>query len=443
MRTKAISCLKLSLLVGLVLLLTPVLAPGRVYAQWPPFSFSMAPRYEDGRITYRLALSRQVEWAMTDLTIKVPLPEGTRFVEANAQPTARVGFDGKEVTFSIATLSRPFKDASFAVEVTDPTQTVITAHAWISWKGDYPGDYLTEDQPFDITRHPLDWQKPRPSLQLEASAVVTGDLITYAIYPTNVGTRMWDLKINVPIPEGTTFLSTEVPQSFTASFDGREVSFLTTELAAQAGVGPLIFKVSTKRAAVPLIATHAWAMWKNVGKYTAPVGQAVTGDIAVHPRVPQWAMSDMVGDVPFPNYDIASIAFQEDGDDLKVIFYTAGDVGALGQPVEFSLYIDGDCRLGTGSEVYGRGMEYRLRYMHSQGRAALYVWDAGGKGWLKSRPIDSQVSGNAVSMWLPHDLFRANRHFCWVGNAANRTQEFTPNPPSDIVFDSRDLNLAQ
>jgi hypothetical protein len=400
----------------------------------------MSPRYEHNRITYRLALSK-VEWGMADLAIKVPLPEGTRFVEANALPTTQVGFDGKEVTFSTAALSGPLKDAYFVVEVTDPIRTVFTTHAWMSWKGDHPGDYLTEDQSIDITRQPLDWQKPRLHLQLEASAAVTGNLVTYAIYPTNVGGRMWDLKINVPVPEGTTFLSTEVPQSFTASFNGREVSFFTAELAAQADVGPLIFRVSTERTAAPLIATHAWAMWENVGKNATPFGQAVTADIVIHPRSPQWVMSDMVGDVPFPNYDIASIAFQKDGDDLKAIFYTAGDVGAPGQPLEFSLYVDDDCHLDTGSDIDHQGSEYRLRYRHIQGQAALYGWDTGGKEWLKSRSIKSLVNGNTVAMWLPHDLLPANSHFCWMGSAANRTQEFTPNPPADIVLNSNGPSL--
>lgn len=46
------------------------------------------------------------------------------------------------------------------------------------------------------------------SLQLEARATVADDVITYTIYPTRIdGRRMWDLKINVAIPEGTTFLS--------------------------------------------------------------------------------------------------------------------------------------------------------------------------------------------------------------------------------------------
>ena len=187
MRTRTISCLKLSLLVGLVLLLTPALAPGRAYAQWPPFSFSMSPRYEHDRITYRLALSMQVEWRVTDLTIKVPLPEGTRFVEANALPTTQISFDGKEVTFFTAALSRDFKGASLVVEATDPTRTIFTAHAWISWKGEHPGNYLTEAQSLDITRHPLDWQKPRPQLQLQASAVVSGDLVTTPSTPQTLG----------------------------------------------------------------------------------------------------------------------------------------------------------------------------------------------------------------------------------------------------------------
>ena len=31
----------------------------------------------------------------------------------------------------------------FTVEVADPARTVFTTHAWIAWKGEQPGDYLT------------------------------------------------------------------------------------------------------------------------------------------------------------------------------------------------------------------------------------------------------------------------------------------------------------
>jgi hypothetical protein len=54
------------------------------------------------------------------------------FLEANAQPTTSVDFDGAEVTFFTPDLYRPIRTAFFVVEVTDPTMTVFTTHAWIA-----------------------------------------------------------------------------------------------------------------------------------------------------------------------------------------------------------------------------------------------------------------------------------------------------------------------
>lgn len=201
---------KLSLVIYLVLVLVVLMpAPTRVYAQWPPFGFHLAPLYENGKITYHIKFNSRVDWTMPRVTFKISLPEGTRFLEASAQPSTRVDFDGAEVTFFTSIFLRPIKTASFVVEVTDPTMTVFTTHAWIAWQGDHPGDYLTEDVSIDIAKQPLNWAAPSASpLQLEASAAVANDVITYAVYPRNVGgRRMWDLKINVAIPEGTTFLS--------------------------------------------------------------------------------------------------------------------------------------------------------------------------------------------------------------------------------------------
>jgi len=49
---------KLSLVIYVVLALALMLAPERVYAQWPPFSFSLAPSYDNGKITYRIKFSK-------------------------------------------------------------------------------------------------------------------------------------------------------------------------------------------------------------------------------------------------------------------------------------------------------------------------------------------------------------------------------------------------
>jgi hypothetical protein len=70
---------KLSLVIYIVLLLILIPAPERVYAQWPPFSFSLTPSYyEDGKITYRIEFSKRVDWVMTQVTFKIPLSGSER-----------------------------------------------------------------------------------------------------------------------------------------------------------------------------------------------------------------------------------------------------------------------------------------------------------------------------------------------------------------------------
>lgn len=448
---------KLSLVIYVVLVLVLNLLPERAYAQWPPFWLGLTPSYDDGKITYSVQFYSWADWAMTHLTFKIPLPEGTRFLEASAQPGTSVDFDGAEVTFFTSFLPDPFRpgryyptsieDAFFVVEVTDPTVTVFTTHAWITWQGDQPGDYLTEDVSIDVTKQPLNWEAPSfSSLQLEASATAADDVITYTVYPKNVyWQRMWDLKVNVAIPEGTTFLSAEAPPSFVTSFDGREVSFSTLEVKPYAEAGPLSFKVSTEEVTAPFVITHAWAAWKSVVWEGVGAEETRTGDIVVQPHTSQWVASDMIGDVPFSNYDLTSIALQEDGPALKIIFYTAGDLGPVGDLLTYSLYIDSDCRTDTGSWIYDRGAEYLVWYDHEWGGAIFVFWDEEEKNWnwAESGVVDSLAGGRMVTIWVPYDLLDDGKQFCWVGEASNATEAFRTVPWDDQVPNGEDLRLTQ
>ena len=73
--------------------------PGTAHAQWPPFNFRMRYAYADGRITYVIRMSGLGTLRLSDVAIKIPLPEGTRYVEGGAVfPGTSVSFDGAEVT---------------------------------------------------------------------------------------------------------------------------------------------------------------------------------------------------------------------------------------------------------------------------------------------------------------------------------------------------------
>jgi hypothetical protein len=448
MRTWIMSLCKVNLPVSLSLLLALIL-PGRVHAQWPPFKFTLEPSYAEGQIVYDIRLASKVDWSMADVTLRIPLPDGTRFLEASTLPTTQANFDGTEVSF-FSSLSE-IKDAYFIVEVTDPAMTVFTTHAWISWKGDQPGDFLTEDVSIDITLQPLNWEKPRdPRLGLEVRAKAADRLITYLIYPEkNTTKRIWDVNIAIPVPEGTTFMSADAPPPFVTGFDGQVASFSVVELAEQSQVSPLSLTVSAEGVTAPSVLTHAWAVWRNVG---GSVGLSVpaeegtkTGDIIVQPDGVQWVVGDMLGDVPFTNYDLVSVAFQQERSALKIIFYTAGDVESPGDPLEFRMYIDNDCRADTGKPESDRGVEYRMRYRLDRGNAVFHVWDEEGDKWSKpqSSDLNSLVHGNMVAVWVPYELLEDGRRFCWVAEAKNRTTGFDPVPRTERVPDSKDLRITQ
>ena len=435
---------KLCLLIMMAFLLTLTSLPDPAYARWPPFRFDLTPGHADGKITYTLKFYKEVDWPMADVTFKIPLPAGTRFLEAQAQPTTRVDFDGAEITFFTSVLHEPIRNANFTVEVIDPALTLFTTQAWIAWKGNQPGDYLTDPVTLDLTQQTLAWARPGPRLKLEMTAVVVGDSLTYTIYPKNVGgRRMWDLKINVPVPEKATFLMAEAPLPFIANFDGREVSFSTVELAEQTELEPLRFQVSTAGVTAPLMVTHAWATWKNVGR---SVGRQVvfqeevrSGDLIVQPGAPQYVVADMMGDTPRSNYDLTSIALQEAGTTLKITFYIAAEPGPAAEPLEYMVYLDRDCRIDTGVSRGGQGVEYWVRYRHALNRADLYTWDEQEGSWSNRTSLESnQPSGNKmVTVYVPYNLLEPAYQFCWVGRSRNRTQDFNSNLPNDWLSDPR------
>lgn len=431
-------------LIGLTLLLTLMSVPQPTYAQWPPFSFKLDPFYENGRIVYQVGFSKRVEGPMMDVTFKIPLPEGTRFVEAGAPSATRIDFDGQEVTFFTAISHRSISDTYFVVEVVDPAMTVFTTYAWIAWQGEQAGNYVTEAESFDITLTPLNWTAPpRTAVQLEATATVADDTITYILYPfRTTSRRIWDLKVNMLIPPGTTFLSAEAPAQFVASFDGQEVSFSTIEMSWPADeVSPLKLKVSTTGLTTPLLTTQAQATWKNVGRrvgQTIPAQEeTMSGEIIVQPHGWQRVRADTIGDVPFANYDVSSLALEQDEGYLKIIFRTVGEVGPVGEPLEYHFFIDTDCRIETGKPENERGVEYRVRYRHGRGQTDLDRWDEAQAAWIgiDAAELTGVATGKMVTLSLPIDLVDNPPHFCWTAEAKSRVQGFQPSPPTEKVAD--------
>lgn len=426
--------------VGLLVFSRPV----PVQAQWPPFNYRLSPSFADGKITYTIYFSKKIEGALTDLVIKVPLPQGTRFIEAGAPDTTGVDFDGAEVTFFTPTLHRSIRgDAYFRVEVVNPDQSEFFTRSWLAWKGEVPGDYLTGDTAVDITKIPLNWEKPTSRLRLEAGARIENDVVTYEIYPTNVGNRrMWDLTIALPLPPGTSFIAAEATPPFEAGFDGQQVFFNALELGRRDKVGPLLVELSAAQANEPFLRTQAWADWTNAGDNENQQEATKTGDIVVQPHIKQHVVADVAGDTPFDNYDLTTVAFESEAEGLKITMFTRGEMGPVGQPLEQYLYIDQDCSLETGKPRGNRGAEYWLRYRHQTGRAYLYTWNPGQQQWENRQRIPAFTAGGpAASAWLPWNLVNDPANFCWLAVSRNRTQDYHPGPPVDWI--GRDPRLTR
>ena len=409
--------------------------PTQAQAQWPPFDFDLNSVYADGKITYNIEFTKEVGWPMADVVFKIPLPEGARFLEAKAPETTGVDFDGVEVTFFTPVLQRSLKDLSFTVEVADPARTEFTTRAWIAWKGEQPGDYLTGDSTIDISRTPLEWDRPYSRLRLEAGATVEGDVVTYYLYPVNIGgRRMWDVTITLPLPEGTSFLSAEAPPPFESGFAGQQVIFSVLELERRARVEPLRVQLSTDGVTAPVLVTRAWAAFTNVGRNVESQEFAETGDIFVRPGVAQTVIADTVGDTPFPHYDLTSLALQQEADLLRTTFYSAGELEPVGQPLEYFFYIDSDCNADTGKTRGNRGAEHWLRYRHQNGRGYFYDWDEATANWVNRRSLgEFSSAGNTVDGYLPLSYLDNPGQFCWVTAAWNRTEVYHPRPPIEWV----------
>jgi hypothetical protein len=143
----------------------------------------------------------------------------------------------------------------------------------------------------------------------------------------------------------------------------------------------------------------------------------------------------MAGDVPFANYDLTNLVFMHNETQPEFIFYTAGELGPVGAPLEFTIYLDQDCQANTGGARRSLGVEYRLRYRHKAAKAYLHVWDAAKPGWRKveSDQLNSRVQGNQVTLSLPDNVLAQNQQFCWTADSKNRTTGFASRLPADAI----------
>jgi len=335
-----------------------------------------------------------------------------------------------------------------------------------------------------------------PGVRLETRAAVVDNMVTYEIYPVNLSRqRIWDFWVHAPLPAGATFLSAEAPGIFTYGFNGQEVTFFTLELPADTDVGPLRIKVSVPQVApgqltpaavqgqpafqpapaepiISLLTAQVWANWRNagrdVGRRVEAEAKSSSGDMIINPEAGEHVVFDQTGDVPFASYDLTALGLQKIGPTLELIFHTAAPLGPVGEPLEYTFYIDHDCLAGTGTLKEGFGMDHRIRYRHNRGRITVESWlpdtpgpEAGQTtvepgqaeaalvepppaSWHDIEGIDISpiIVDNKLILQLPYDLVDDDGQFCWLAKAANRTQAFASRPPDDELPNEDALMLA-
>jgi hypothetical protein len=256
---------------------------------------------------------------------------------------------------------------------------------------------------------------------------------------------MWDLNITLPLPPGATFISAEAPPHFEAGFDGQQAIFKILELERRVNEGPLQVKVSTAGITDTLISTRASAWWTNVGRNVEPQGATETGNIVVQPGIDQQVAADSIGDAPFSNYDLTSVAVAPDETSIKVTFFADEDMGPVGQPLEHFLYLDQDCNVDTGKIRGNRGVEYWVRYRHQNGGGYIYTWNAESQSWENRQRIESFTAGGpAATVWIPQSIVgNITNNFCWMAVSRNLTEEYHPGPPVDWVGSDSRLSSYQ
>jgi hypothetical protein len=56
--------------------------------------------------------------------------------------------------------------------------------------------------------------------------------------------------------------------------------------------------------------------------------------------------------------------------------------------------------------------------------------------------VSSPADGNMISVWVPYNLLPSSQQFCWIGEAKNKTDAFSTNPPADYIPNWTDLRLT-
>lgn len=287
-----------------------------------------------------------------------------------------------------------------------------------------------------------------PPVLIDASAVITGNVIVYTIHAANVTEQsVWDLNITLPIPQDAILLSAEVTPPLVAEYHDASITFYAAELKGRAATGPQRVRVAlandlptSNRTA--FVSTQVEANWKFIGtvlqQSTWFLASTATSAIALPADTNQQLVADMQGDGALPIFDLTGVAMRREGSLVRVDLYVAGPIGPVGETSRYTVFFDADCNRATGRAQDKLGADYRVLYRHDRGRAEISSWSVAADGsgqWLAggSIGVSNPPDGQVITLWIPSAVLGNSERFCWFAESEYRTGPDTPRLPKDRV----------
>ncbi len=280
-------------------------------------------------------------------------------------------------------------------------------------------------------------------VQIDLSAVISGNDIVYTLYATNVTDQpLWDLNLRVPLPEGAMLLSAQASSRFVVDFEEGVVSFYVSDLEPKVKSGPQRVRIVVPGDADTVATTHVEASWRYMDSImrqsSAFLASVETSPVSMFLGTSRQVIADMVGEVPLRHVDLTGVVIQQEGSLYRVDLQLDGPLGPVGETAEYIVYVDSDCSAATGRSRGILGAEHRVQYRHDRGRADLSTWVVadGDRGqWLLtgSIAVNSPAGSQTISLWIPSVLMVDSSQFCWLVETEQRTPADSPKLPKDLL----------
>ncbi len=415
---------------------------------WPPFFLDVTPTQKDGQIIYDVDIFNRVNEEVFDLEIRVPLPEGTRFIRAEVPPQMTVGFDGENIIFKSLYLGKAdfIERAFFVVEPLSATQNTFTTQPWVGWKGVHGGAYFADPVIYNLNPKPPEWTPLAiPNLNIDVEALVGTDMITYTLYPQNKAfDDIVNTRIHFTLPEGTRLISSE-GISFTIQNTDNEVYFDLNRLPARQFTPPVTVTVAIRSNAPYPLNNKIWSQWNNANEPGSPLQSYLIEDVEIQAGPPRQILFDLLEDVASSSTDMKSADVTRRFWGLEFGINLSDTLQAETPTTFFTILIDTDTTITTtheatlceGAELKGLnlatnpfGPEYLIEYDVLQNGTRILTWD-GTSGDFESDDLlylNVIPETNRATLLFPEQILDLEPPFRW-----SVISHYSENWPEDIL----------